>query len=144
MEELIVKYPEIKSTPVVLSLPVLWGDMDSANHVNNLIYLRWSETARIRLFETMMDISFTGEKGPILGWHDCKYIFPMTYPDTAVIAARVSEIENDRFSIETRIFSERYNRIAALSFQTIIPYDYVSLKKIPLPPEWVSKLQTLT
>ena len=30
---------------------VHWGDMDAAQHVNNLAYLRWAESARIELFE---------------------------------------------------------------------------------------------
>ncbi len=33
--------------PVVVTLPVLWGDEDSFRHVNNTVYLRWAETARV-------------------------------------------------------------------------------------------------
>jgi acyl-CoA thioester hydrolase len=33
--------------PVSLELPVLWGDMDALGHVNNAVYARWLEQARI-------------------------------------------------------------------------------------------------
>ena len=33
--------------------PVHWGDMDAAKHVNNLIYLRWAESARIAFVKEM-------------------------------------------------------------------------------------------
>ena len=33
--------------PVTIELPVQWGDMDSFGHVNNVVYLRWFESARI-------------------------------------------------------------------------------------------------
>ena len=37
--------------PVAVDLPVQWGDMDAFQHVNNTVYLRWFETARIAYFE---------------------------------------------------------------------------------------------
>ena len=137
------EFEAIRKAPVAWTMPVLWGDMDSANHVNNLVYLKWAETARIKLFETMMDTSFKGTKGPILGWQDCKYIFPMTYPDTAVITCSVKEIREDRFFLESRIYSHRHQRIAAICNQSIIPYDYQALKKTTLPEEWRVKLESM-
>lgn len=138
---LIQKYPDILGAPVSMEMPLMWGDMDSAKHVNNLIYLRWTETVRIMLFSKMMDTSFMGKQGPILGWQDCKYIFPMTYPDTALITAEVSEIRADRFFMLSKIYSMNHGQIAAVTNQSIIPYDYVSLKKIDLPKEWKEKLE---
>jgi len=138
------KYSEISDAALVLSVPVLWGDMDSANHVNNLIYLRWTETARIQLFEKMMDTSFKGDKGPILGWHDCKYIFPLTYPDTALVTMKVIQILMDRFMLEARVYSQKHQKLAAISMQSIIPYDYTQLTKIELPEEWKLKLDSFS
>ncbi len=37
--------------PVVVELPVVWGEMDSMQHVNNTVYVRWMETARFGYFE---------------------------------------------------------------------------------------------
>ena len=42
---------ELKKYPVIVRLPVQWGEMDSAAHVNNLVYMRWTETGRIVYFE---------------------------------------------------------------------------------------------
>ncbi|MCZ6911333.1 MAG: acyl-CoA thioesterase, partial [Proteobacteria bacterium] len=33
--------------PVVIELPVVWGEMDAFDHVNNIIYFRYFESARI-------------------------------------------------------------------------------------------------
>lgn len=129
---------ELRKYPVVVKLPVQWGEMDVAGHINNLIYLRWTESGRIVYFEKMgMDTSFTsGEAGPILGWQDCKYIFPMTYPDTAIIGIRTIEV-NDKFLImESAVFSEKYQRIAAISQQKIVPYSYEKLSRIEMPESW--------
>lgn len=124
--------------------PTHWGDMDSARHINNLVYLRWSETARVAFFEESgVAITFNQGIGPILAWHDCKYVFPLTHPDTVRVGVRVLELMEDRFIIETGIFSKRHNRIAAISKQVIVPYDYQTLQKTPLPPEWLEGIKAL-
>lgn len=139
MEEQLTKYK------VIAEYPVHWGDMDSANHVNNLIYLRWGESIRILYFQKMnMDTSFSaGGTGPILGWQDCKYIFPVTYPDTVIVGMRTVEILKDRFMVEAAIFSKKHQRIAAISKQSIIPYSYGLLKKVTMPKEWLEDIKQL-
>jgi len=135
---------QLKKYKIVTRIPVQWGDMDAAQHVSNLIYLRWGESSRIFYFKKMkMDTSFKGRVGPILGWQDCKYIFPMTYPDTAIVGCRTLEIKEDRLIMESAIFSEKHQRIAALSKQHIIPYDYIDLKKVPMPEEWMKEIENL-
>lgn len=115
-----------------------WGDEDSARHINNLVYLRWAETVRVQYFEAIgMDASFTGDvAGPILAWQDCKYIFPMTHPDVAIVGARCVEVLEDRIIIETGVFSEKHGRIVAITRQSIVPYNYAKLCKVPLPESW--------
>ncbi len=139
MQEQLEKYP------VHLEIMVQWGEMDAAQHVNNLIYLRWAESGRIEYFNKIgIDTSFKGsEAGPILGWQDCKYIFPITYPDTAILGVRTAEIREDRFIMECAIFSKKHQRIAAISKQSIIPYSYTELKKIQMPKDWLEGIRTL-
>ena len=130
---------------VIEKYQVHWGDMDSAQHVNNLVYLRWAESSRIRYFEKLkLDIAFQpGAVGPILGWQDCKYIFPMTYPDVAIVGVRTIEILEDRLIMESAVFSERHQRIACISKQQIIPYSYGKLRKVELPEAWVAAIKDL-
>ena len=130
---------------IITRYDVHWGDMDAARHVNNLVYMRWTESARIHYFQMMeMDTSFLGGGvGPILGWQDCKYIFPMTYPDTAIVGLRTVEILEDRFIMQCAVFSEQHQRLASLGKQSIIPYNYKELRKVPLPGEWVEGINKL-
>ena len=124
---------------VKTSLPVQWGDMDAANHVNNSVYMRWVESARLAYFTEMgMDTSFRGQNaGPILAWQDCKYILPVTYPDTVTIGIRTLQVEQDRFRMECGIFSEKHGRLVAIAKQVIVPYDFRQLHKIPMPEAWL-------
>lgn len=135
---------ELKTFPVVVELPVQWGEMDAAKHVNNSVYIRWGESARIEYFNHLnIDSSFNAEVGPILGWQDCKYIFPVTYPDTISIGVKTVEILEDRFMIECHMYSHRHQRIVAINKNSIIPYNYHQLKKEPIPQEWIDKIKEL-
>lgn len=134
----------LKEFPSVIELPVQWGEMDAAKHVNNSVYIRWGESARIAYFDKMnLDNSFTEQIGPILGWQDCKYIFPVTYPDTISIGVKTVEIKADRFFVECHMFSHKHQRIVAINKNSIIAYDYHNLKKAELPKEWIEKISEL-
>ena len=107
---------DISNCYVTLELPVQWGNMDAAKHVNNTVYLRWIESARIVMFEKMHGGDFEFKKiVPILAWQDCKYIFPVTYPDQVIITLDVIELMEDRVLCEGKIYSKRHQRIVAIS-----------------------------
>jgi acyl-CoA thioester hydrolase len=130
--------------PVITPIPVQWGDMDAAQHVNNVVYLRWVESARMDYFTRVDFEDFSGkEVGPILGAVHCKYIFPLVYPDRVFLGTRAKDFQADRFTLETAIVSERHERLAALAEAVIIPYDYENRKKAGLPHELVSRIRQL-
>ncbi len=129
MQDLLAGYP------VILDIPVAWGEMDAFQHVNNIVYLRYAESARIAyleqagLNETMQGTGI----GPILASINCRYLFPVTYPDTVRVGTRVTEIGADRFTVHFRIVSTRHGRVAAQGDSVIVSYDYSTGAKAPLP-----------
>ena len=64
--------------PVVVELPVVWGEMDSMRHVNNTVYIRWMETARFEYFEQVELRSTDAPSGRtgILKSVDCNFRIP--------------------------------------------------------------------
>jgi len=137
-------YPEIGSAPSTVIFPIHWGEMDAAQHVNNIRYLRWAETARIEFFKEIgMDTSFSNSVGPILGWIDAKYIRPVTYPDTILITTEVKEIQSDRLVLISKIYSENQKHVVAISHQEIIPYHYAQLKKVAIPDTWIEGIRRI-
>jgi acyl-CoA thioester hydrolase len=127
----------ISDSYITLELPVQWGDMDAAQHVNNTVYLRWMESARIEMFQKMHGGKFEFKKiVPILAWQDCKYIFPVTYPDRVVITLDITELLEDRVLCEGKVHSKKHKRIAAISKSLLMAYDTEELKKHPFPEAW--------
>ncbi len=117
---------------VVVPVPVAWGDMDALGHVNNTVYLRWFETARIAYFDR---VSFGGGPvGPILARTSCRFRLPLAYPDTVEVGARVSEVRDDRFCMVYRVVRQSGREVAADGDGWIVAYDYEARTKSRLPP----------
>ncbi len=117
----------------LVSFPVQWGEMDSYQHVNNVVYFRWFESARMKYFEGIGFTSNTGV-GPILSSTSCRYKAPLFYPDRVTAGCRVSDIKEDRFTMEIALFSDAAGRVAATGEALIVAYDYAAKQKAPLPP----------
>ena len=125
--------------PVQIELPVQWGEMDSFQHVNNIIYFRYFETARIAYFKQSSVIPSEGSSavvGPILAKTNCTFIFPLRYPDRVLCTARTVELLADRFLMEYHVYSIGEQRLAAKGSGLIVSYDYAKNEKVELPLNW--------
>ncbi len=114
-----------------LDLPVLWGHMDSMGHVNNTVYFRYMESARLEYI-----LRFEPERfgaGMILGSTSCKFVFPLTYPDTITVGARIVKLEKYKAHMEQIIVSQTHQRVAAVGTAVLVGYDYETLAKAPIP-----------
>ena len=129
-----MKHEHLSEFPVVISLPLLWGDQDAFGHVNNTIYLRWCETARVQyLMRIGLWMISSDGIGPILASIACDYRRPLTYPDTVQIGVRVTKIGNSSLRMEHRVVSDSLNVVAADVHSTIVVLDYNLQKSVPLP-----------
>lgn len=131
--------------PVVVEIPVAWGEMDAFQHVNNIVYLRYFESARIAYFEKLKLMEFMNETGigPILGSAQCKFKIPLTYPDTVSVGTRISKIEHDRFVMEYVVVSHKYQKIAAEGEGVIVSFNYRENKKAALPEQVKQRIEAL-
>jgi len=135
---------ELNTFPIQHEIPVRWSDMDAFKHVNNVVYLQWGEIARIKYLTSFITGDLNNiSLGPILARQDCRYIFPITFPDTVKIGCRVSEIQEDRLIFEIKIFSEKYDKLSAIIYNTVMAYDFVNLRKADIPVDWVMKIQDI-
>ena len=124
--------------PIQISIPIQWGDMDAFDHVNNIVYLKFFESARIAYFEKMGIVGDRASSvGPILASTQCKFIFPLRYPDTIWATAKVTDTQkNDRFTMEYAVYSQTHNRIAAKGSGVIVSFNYTTQQKVDLPQKW--------
>ena len=65
-----------------IRIPIRWGDMDAMGHVNNTVYFRYIESARIAWLEqagALPDPAASTE-GPVIVNAYCSFLKQLTYP----------------------------------------------------------------
>jgi len=146
-----MKHPEpaidslLAGFPVVVQLPVAWGEMDSYRHVNNVVYFRYFENARLEYFRRMRWFEYENETGigPILAATQARFRKPLTYPDTISVGARISVIGTDRCTMDYVLVSHGLQAIAADGQGTIVTFHYPQGKKVPMPDELRRRIEHL-
>jgi acyl-CoA thioester hydrolase len=74
-------------------LPIRWGDMDAMGHVNNTVYFRYMEQARISWFDALVPEAETWkDTGIVIVNAACHYRRPITYPGTVEVRLLIGRI----------------------------------------------------
>jgi acyl-CoA thioester hydrolase len=131
--------------PVNLKLTVQWGEMDAYGHVNNTVFFRYFESARME-FLTRCGFVESYERdriGAILHSTSARFRQPLFYPDTVQIGASASEVQEDRFTMNYTIVSLSRNVVVCEGTGLIVSFDYAAGKKTKLPPSVLAQLQAL-
>ena len=129
--------PELSDFPAVAKVPVQWGDMDSFQHVNNIVYLRWLETSRVRYLEVagLNPIMEQTNCGPILVSVHCNYRKQLRYPDEVLIGARMKKLGGTSMKVEHVIYSIGQQAVSADGESVVVYFDYGNQKAIMIPDE---------
>jgi acyl-CoA thioester hydrolase len=120
--------------PISVDIPVAWGEMDAFQHVNNVIYARWLETARMVYFERLGLVKRVREEGigPILARTAIDYRRPVTYPDTVRVDAAVSRVGGSSYTMAFRVWSQAQDAEVAAGEQVIVHFDYRAGRATPI------------
>jgi len=125
------KPPELSGHPIIVTLPVQWGDQDSFGHVNNVVYFRWMESARIEYFR-QTGFGSTTNKGaePILPSITCNFRRQLTYPDTLLVSASIASIGRTSMKMAHLVYSTANKTIAAEGDSVLVMFDYTNQRPI--------------
>jgi acyl-CoA thioester hydrolase len=118
----------------VVDIPLRWGDMDAMSHLNNVIYFRLMEEARIRWFQQFGFATLPTGEAPILAHVSCDFVRAMTYPGTAIVRQIVTRV--GRSSVEMSLSIEKDGEPGvtyATGRSVIVWYDYGTGKSMPWP-----------
>lgn len=131
--------------PVITEIPVAWGEMDALQHVNNVVYFRYFETARIDYFKQialMEQIALT-QIGPVVSETSCRYKIPVTFPDTLLVGAKITDLQEDRFTMKYQVVSTKLNKVTTLGSATVVMFNFKNQTKARLSPEIFDSIQSI-
>ena len=121
--------------PIVLEIPVQWGELDAYGHVNNTVFFRYFESARIAFLDAigMIATMETDGVGAILHSTSCRFRRPLFHPDTVLVGGRARDVGEDRFVMDYRVVSLGQDAVAADGEGLIVCFDYRRGEKTGIP-----------
>jgi acyl-CoA thioester hydrolase len=132
--------PADKKLTHEMVLPIRWGDMDAMGHVNNTIYFRYMEIARLEwLYRVGGPPDPTG-CGPVIINAFCNFVRQLEFPGE--VLTRHYVCNPGRSSFDTYITMARTDNpsvIYAEGGSKTVWTDFKAQKSVPLP-DWMRAL----
>ncbi|OGB23234.1 MAG: thioesterase [Burkholderiales bacterium RIFCSPLOWO2_02_FULL_57_36] len=115
-------------------MPIRWGDMDAMGHVNNTIYFRYLEQARIEWFSQMnCDPDPQGE-GPVIINAHCTFLRQLKYPGDIEVLTFVGELGRSSFeTIQEIRRADDPETLIAEGGAKVVWVNFPLEKSMPLP-----------
>ncbi|MFD1663558.1 acyl-CoA thioesterase [Streptomyces caeni] len=102
--------------------PLRWADMDAYGHVNNVVFLRYLEEARID-FLFRPDKQF--KQGSVVARHEIDYKQQLVHRHAPVdIELWVTEIKAASFTLAYEVKDKDPERIYVRASTVIVPFDF--------------------
>ncbi len=129
-----LEIPERKKLVYQTLVPIRWGDMDAMAHVNNTVYFRYMETARLDWFESIgVKLDPLGQ-GPVILNAFCNFHRPLVYPGQVRVKMYASDPGRSTFETwVTMAYDDQAEVLYATGGATTIWADMKNGTSVPLP-----------
>ena len=132
---------ELAHYPIIHQQPIHWGEMDAFNHLNNVVYYRYAESARIGYLQTLG--MFDGNMVTVLAQSSCQYLRPVIFPDTLLLGVRCQRLGTTSIVIEYSYYSMAQAAIVATAEAVIVRLESNGQDKKPWTNEERERLLAL-
>lgn len=117
----------------VTRIPIRWGDMDAYGHVNNTIYFRYMEQARVEWLEAMDIVVRPLGEAPVIINASCTFLVPMTYPGTVEVRTFIGQLGRSSIPTHVEMRLEGDDTLYAEGAAKVVWMDTASGKSVPIP-----------
>ena len=132
--------------PYVHRERVRFGDLDAMRHLNNVVFLRYFETARIAFLRDLFPTHDpahpeTSRTGLIFAECHINYRSPVHFDEEVAVECSVGEIRRSAFQV---LFTMRVGeRVAAEGYGWLVGFDYETQGSTRLPDPLREALQAV-
>jgi Predicted thioesterase len=84
-------------------MPVRWGDQDALNHVNNAVYFRYLEEARVQVLRQGSIGILSAHRNIVLARTGCDFLRPIVWPATLRIDMKLVRVGRSSLEYQAEI-----------------------------------------
>ena len=129
-----IEIPKEKRLVHEMRMPIRWGDMDAFRHVNNTVYFRYMEQARVEWIESLGMQVAPGNGSMLMINGFCNFYQQLSYPGELILKTYIGNIGKSSIDLFTSItLSSKPDFISAEGGATMVWVDLKSNKSAPWP-----------
>jgi acyl-CoA thioester hydrolase len=123
---------------------VRFGDLDAMRHLNNVVFLRYFETARIAYIRHLLPAHDPAHPeseqfGLIFAECHINYRSPVYFDEEVAVECSIGEVRRSAFQV--RFTMRVADRVAADGYGWLVGFDYAAEKSSPLPDSFREVLE---
>lgn len=115
------------------TFPVRWGDLDAYGHVNNTVYFRFFEEARIRWFAAQSLTADGAGEGPVIVTTSATFQQELTFPATIQVQVYTGRAGNSSLETLYRVVDADDGRVYASGDAKVVWINHDTGRPTPLP-----------
>lgn len=137
-----IEIPSEKKFVHEMLMPIRWGDMDAYGHVNNTVYFRYMEQARVEWITSLGYKVAPGSESMLMMNGFCNFYQQLSYPGELVLKTFIGNIGRSSLDVFTSMtLSSSPDIEAAVGGATMVWVDLNTGKSSPWPEHVLSKLR---
>lgn len=119
---------------ISLNIRIDWSELDTFGHVNNVVFYRYIQSARVRFWEQigLYDKYERDKIAPLLANAAIDFKKPLYYPGNVIIEYQPTFIKNTSFGLEYKIKNDNME-IVAIGKDIMVLFDFKENLKMNIP-----------
>lgn len=114
-----------------LEIPIRWGDLDAYGHVNNTVFFRYMEQARVEWLESISRRLKPAGEGPVIVNAACTFLVQLNYPGTVTVEMHVGPPGRSSIPTSYRLYANEC--LVAEGESTVVWMDFSTGKSVQIP-----------
>jgi acyl-CoA thioester hydrolase len=136
-----IEIPKEKRLVHEMLIPIRWGDMDALRHVNNTLYFRYMEQARVEWIETLGLQVAPGKAAMLMMNGFCNFYQQLSYPGNLILKTYIGNVGKSSVDLFTSMaLTSTPDVIVAEGGATMVWVDLETNKSAPWPQYLLQKI----
>lgn len=127
-----------------LTLRIDWSELDLFGHVNNVMFFKYIQAARVNYCEKigLTSLSDATKSSFMVASSQCQFKKPLLYPGDITVYTKVDWIKNTSLQLSYSLVNSQNEKVAEAS-DVLVIYDHFKKTKIPVSLQLRSVIRAL-